>query len=95
MEASGREANMAKVRIGERDAAQVGGLLREIGRARGFPDDIKHSARHWTGRFSRTMDRRDLQRVAWLLRDASSRAGPAEQREAARQWAAYLEGSIW
>ncbi len=87
---------MAKVRIGDRDAAHVGRLLREIGRTREFPEEIKHSARHWTRRVGGTMDRQDLQRVAWLLRDASTRdAGPAEQREAARQWAAHLEGSIW
>ena len=87
---------MGKVRIGADDAASVEQLLQQIGHHREFPADIRRSANRWNGQVDEKMDRRDVQRIAWLLRDASDRRGaPSAERSVARQWASYLEGRIW
>jgi hypothetical protein len=87
---------MGKVRIGAEDAANVEQLLQQIGQHRGFPADIRRSASRWNGHVNQKMDRREVQRIAWLLRDASDRRGaPSAERRVARQWASYLEGRIW
>jgi hypothetical protein len=87
---------MGKVRIGANDASSVEQLLQQIGQHFGFPADIRRSANRWNGHVAQKMDRRDVQRIAWLLRDASDRKGaPSAECRVARQWASYLEGRIW
>ena len=53
---------MAKVRIGERDAMGVGKLLHHISQGRQFPDDIRRGATRWNRAIRVLMDRRDVQR---------------------------------
>jgi hypothetical protein len=85
---------MARVSIGARDAVQVGGLLREVGSAsrRG---DLRANAAYWAREVDRTMDRRDLQTVTWLLAEISGeRQLPASQRRSAGYWASMLAARL-
>jgi hypothetical protein len=67
--------------LGRRDAAAIRRLLRDIGQG--------------AVTVHRTMERRDFQAIAWLLREASQNgalSGPT--REAAGDWCAWLEDRI-
>jgi hypothetical protein len=57
---------------------------------------LRANAALWAGRMERTMDRRDLQRVVWLLQSASKNGGgmPRGERRLARRWAAHLQARI-
>ena len=86
---------MAKVRIGARDARQISGTLRAIGDRDSLPWDLRANAVHWAASMRRTMDRRDLQMVAWLLLDASSDRGMSvRQRHNVRYLASSLEARL-
>jgi hypothetical protein len=86
---------MAKVRIGHKDATSVSQLLVQISQLPEVPEDLKRQAFYWASEVRRTMDRDDLQIVAWLLRDASAyRRKPIFGRDKTRYWAAYLEGRM-
>jgi hypothetical protein len=87
---------MTRVRVGRRDATTVGRLLREIGGRKGLSAGLQSDADRWASAIDRTMDSSDLERLALLLRQASAERGLASSyRDAARYWAAYLEGRIW
>jgi hypothetical protein len=82
---------MGKVTIGAKDAAQVGGLLREVGRSPSTRRDIKANAVHWASEMHGTMDHRDLQTVTWLLSEISEEGEvSAPQRRTAGYWANSL-----
>lgn len=82
---------MGKVAIGARDAAQVGGLLREVGRSPSTRGDIRANAVYWASEMHDTMDHRDLQTVTWLLSEISEeREVSAPQRRTAGYWASSL-----
>jgi hypothetical protein len=86
---------MARVRIGARDASRISGILRSIGDRDSLPRDLRANAIYWADAMGRTMDRRDLQMVAWLLLDASGdRAMPAPHQRKARYWASSLEARL-
>jgi hypothetical protein len=87
---------MTKVRVGRRDAATVGRLLEEISQGPGLSADLQHKVGWCAAAVDRTMDRSDLEHVAVLLRQASTERGLSNtHRNAARYWAAYLEGRVW
>jgi hypothetical protein len=86
---------MSNVRIGPTGASTVGRLLREIGHGRGLPTDLRDDANQFAASVRRKMDRRDVERVAWLLWNVSStRSWPSSRREQARYWATFLEGRL-
>ncbi len=86
---------MAKVRIGARDASRISRLLRAMGTRDSLPRDVRANATYWAATMRQTMDRRDLQMVAWLLLDASSDHDmPALDRRKARFWAGSLEARL-
>jgi hypothetical protein len=86
---------MASVRIGANGAATVGRLLREIGEGGGLSPDVRRNASRYAAAVRRRMERRDVEMIAWLLRDVSSTGEyPLSRRERARYWAAFLEGRI-
>ncbi|HZD01716.1 MAG TPA: hypothetical protein VFA46_16440 [Actinomycetes bacterium] len=81
--------------LGPDDATTVSQLLDEIGHASGVPGDIRAAALFWASEMRPSMDRVDLQTVAWLLRDASAQRPVASaSRDQARYWAAYIEGRM-
>jgi hypothetical protein len=83
---------MARIRVGGRAASQVGRLLRKISRDVGVAPDVRANAAYWSTAVRRTMDRRDLQTLSWVLLDASQeKAVPMLRRRSARYWAANLE----
>jgi hypothetical protein len=87
---------MTKVRVGRRDAATVGRLLEEISQGQGLSAHLQHKVGRSVAAVDRTMDRSDLERVTVLLRQASTDRGlSSSHRNAARYWAAYLEGRVW
>jgi hypothetical protein len=86
---------MSSVRIGPTGAMTVGRLLRDIGRGRGMSPDLRNDASRFASLMRRKMDRRDVERVAWLLWNVSSaRSYPYSQRKQARYWATFLEGRM-
>jgi hypothetical protein len=85
------EAPMGKVQIGSNEAVAVGGLLCEIANGARGKGRLRSSATYWAQSMNQAMDRSDLNKVAWVLMEASgdhsiSRA----QRRNARWWASYL-----
>jgi hypothetical protein len=83
---------MARIRVGGRAALQVGRLLRKISRDAGVTPDVRANAAYWSRTVRRTMNRRDLQTLSWVLLDASQeKAVPMMRRRSARYWAANLE----
>jgi hypothetical protein len=69
------------VRLGRRDAAAIRRLLHDICQG--------------AVTFHRTMERRDFQAIAWLLREASQNGAlPGATRHAAGDWFAWLEDCI-
>ncbi len=87
---------MARVRVGRRDATTVGRLLKEIGQGHDLPVDLTRNAGQWFSAIEGTMDRSDVEQVAVLLRRASNEHRLSRRyRDAARYWAAYLEGRVW
>lgn len=84
---------MHRVRLG-RDSKKVCRLLEDLGRA-SIPADLRQRASSLANSIRPTMDRRQVQEVAWLLQDAGGRRSlPARDQDAVRFWAAYLEGRI-
>jgi len=66
------------VTLGRRDAVAIRRLLHDIGQG--------------AVTFHRTMERRDFQAIAWLLREASQNGAlPETTRQAAGDWFAWLE----
>jgi uncharacterized protein (UPF0147 family) len=86
---------MAGVRIGARNAADVGRILRQIATGAAVPVNVRENATYWCSVMRRTMDRRDLRTVAYLLADMSTHRSLSHksQREA-RYWATYLEAQL-
>jgi hypothetical protein len=83
---------MVKIRVGGRAASRVGRLLRKISRDAGVAPDVRSNAAHWSGAVRRTMNRRDVQTLAWVLLDASQEKSiPLARRRSARYWAANFE----
>lgn len=81
--------------IGPDDAHTLGELLRDIGRGRGTPEELRDAAIYWSAAIDPDMEPADVQTVAWLLRDASThRRIPRSNRDRARYWAAYLEARL-
>jgi hypothetical protein len=69
------------VGLGRRDAAAIRRILRDIGQG--------------AVTVHRTMERRDFQAIAWLLREATQDGAlPADVRGQAGDWCAWLEGRI-
>jgi hypothetical protein len=69
------------VTLGRRDATAIRRLLHNIGKE--------------AVTFHRTMERRDFQAIAWLLREASHNGAlPGATQQAAGDWYAYLEDRI-
>jgi hypothetical protein len=88
----GGPCEVNRVVIGSKDAAAVGGLLRDIAVESGFSPKLRQSAVYWSDAMDSSMDRRDLDRIARvLLRASGDRAMPRAQRRAARFWAGYLQ----
>jgi uncharacterized protein (DUF2236 family) len=86
---------MATVQIGMRNAARVGGVLREIGAGRSVPPDVQANVAYWASVVHRTMDRQAVRSVARLLGDvAMGDFLPPKSRRAARHWASYLEAQL-
>jgi hypothetical protein len=76
------------------DAEKVARALRAIAAA-SVDRRLRGNAAHCAGRMRRAMDRRDLQRVVWLLRGARRDTSlPRAERRAAAYWAAYLRARI-
>jgi hypothetical protein len=86
---------MLKVRLKPEDADAVCRML-EIVRCEGaVPAETRSAAAAWLGTVRPTMERLDVQSVAWVLREASSSRGmPRGTRKKARHLAAYLEGRM-
>lgn len=85
---------MRRVRLG-RDSKKVCRLLEGLGRHTSVPADLRQRATSLASAMRPTMDRRQVQEVAWLLQDAGGRRSlPARDQDAVRFWAAYLEGRI-
>jgi hypothetical protein len=86
---------MATVQIGMRNAARVGGFLREIGAGRSVPPDVQANVSYWASVVHRTMDRQAVRSVARLLDDvAMENFLPPKSRRAARHWASFLEAQL-
>jgi hypothetical protein len=70
-----------EVTLGRRDAAAIRRLLRDIGQE--------------ALTVHRTMERRDIQAIAWLLREATQNGAlPVATRQAAGDWYTRLEDRI-
>jgi hypothetical protein len=83
---------MAKIRVGGRAVSRVGRLLRNISSDASVAPDVRANAAYWAAAVRGTMERRDLQTLAWILLDASNEKGISlTQRRSARYWAANLE----
>lgn len=84
-----------KVKLGHDNAAGVVRLLREIGRVHGLPNTVRQDAARWASEIRGRMDRRDVEAVTWVIRDAcsSGRLSGRYEREA-RFWAALLQERI-
>jgi hypothetical protein len=86
---------MGTVRVRKRDLSAVGELLQAIGQGEHVAGDLRLNAMHWAGAIRRTMERSELQTVAWVLLEASEdKALPAPRRHNARYWAAKLEAHV-
>jgi hypothetical protein len=87
---------MRNINIGSLSAAAVSGFLCKLGNDRAIPADLRANAADWARGMARTMDRRDLQTVAWLLLHASGEQRvPFTHRCIVGCWVAYLEGRSW
>lgn len=85
---------MRRVRLG-RDSTKVCRLLEDLGRRASIPADLRQRATNLAGVMRPTMDRRQVQEIAWLLQDAGARRSlPARDLDTVRYWAAYLEGRV-
>jgi len=62
----------------------MGRLLREIGRGTGLSSDLRNDASRFASLMRRKMDRRDVERVAWLLWNVSS-ARPTHPRNESKR----------
>jgi uncharacterized protein (UPF0147 family) len=83
---------MARIRVGGQAVSQVGQLLSTISSDASVAPDVRANAQYWARAVRRTMDRRDLQTLSWVLLNASQeKAVPADERRSARYWAANLE----
>jgi uncharacterized protein (UPF0147 family) len=86
---------MARVTITADEASRVADMLREIGSGYHVPSSLRADATLWARRMEVTMDRRDLQQVASLLRSASKSDGmPRQGRRTAQRWAAHIRARI-
>jgi uncharacterized protein (UPF0147 family) len=90
----GEEKQMAKVGITEEEVGLVARLLQDIEAGADVPNNLRANAALWAVRMEPSMDRRDLQRVAWLLKSASKTGMPRGERRRARRWAAQLQARI-
>jgi hypothetical protein len=76
------------------DADKVARTLRAIAAA-SVDRRLRGTAAHCAGRMHRAMDRRDLQRVVWLLQTARRDTSlPRAERRAAIYWSARLRARI-
>jgi hypothetical protein len=89
----GREAAMLKIRLAPQETTTTLQLLRDLEAAE-MPPQLRDTAGAYAAGLGPIMRRRDLQRIAWLLRSASRERLPEEQKRSVRRWAAYLEGRI-
>jgi hypothetical protein len=86
---------MRQVELASGEAIEVRELLTAIGCGDGLPEGVRANATYWANAVGRVMERRDLQRVAWLLlKTSESREVPRGHRRSARYWAAYLQARI-
>lgn len=86
---------MLKVRLKPQDAEAVCAMLEMVRRDRGVSADTRAAATMWAGAVRSTMERADVQSVAWVLREASASGRmPRSTRKQARHLAAYLEGRM-
>jgi hypothetical protein len=86
---------MRQVELAPDEATEVRELLTAIGCGDGLPEGVRANATYWASAVGRVMERRDLQRVAWLLLKTSESHGvPRPRRRSARFWAAYLQARI-
>jgi uncharacterized protein (UPF0147 family) len=86
---------MAKVEITTEEVNLVSEVLRGIGTGDKVPGNLRANASMWADRMEPTMDRRDLERVAGLLRSVSKSGGVARpERRSARRWAAHIRARI-
>jgi hypothetical protein len=86
---------MRRVELAVNEAIEVRELLTALGHGDGVPDGIRTNAAYWADAVGGEMERRDLQRVAWLLlKTSENRTVPGGHRRSARFWAAYLQARI-
>jgi hypothetical protein len=84
---------MLRVRLATQETTTTLQLLRDL-EAADMPPRLRDAAGIYAAEIRPVMRRRDLQRIAWLLRSASREHLPAEQKRTVGRWAAYLEGRI-
>jgi hypothetical protein len=86
---------MRRVELAPNETTEVRDLLSAIGQGDGLPEGIRVNAVYWADAVGNGMERRDLQRVAWLLLKTSENGTvPIGYRRSARYWAAYLQARI-
>ena len=86
---------MLRVRLAPEEATTTQQLLKELGATTEIPPQLRDAADVYAAEVHSTMRRRDLQRIAWLLRSACEEHHlPRVQQRTVRRWAAYLEGRI-
>ena len=86
---------MTTVELNPGDAANVGGLLRQIGKGKELSPELRSNVTYWAKTMHRRMDRRDVQAVTGLLLDLSDDFRmSAEYRHSALYWAGYLQGRL-
>jgi hypothetical protein len=84
---------MLKTKLGQTEAAALSRLLQDISRVPGLDPSTQRTAGKWARATRPSMPRRDLQRMAWFLDDATLWA-PLSQKDAISSWSAYIEGLI-
>ena len=86
---------MARIRVSGQAVSKVGRLLRAISRYADVAPNVRADAAYWAGAVRRTMDQRELQTLAWVLRDVSQeKVLPLNWRRSAGYWAANLGARI-
>lgn len=82
---------MGLQRINKVAVGDIRHLLQEVAHDAGSPEDLRDTAAYFASVTHPRMRRSDLQAVVWLLRELSAHPHvPADDRAAARFWAAQL-----
>jgi hypothetical protein len=90
-----RRSSMSRVDIGVGESRSVTEVLQHLGNRPDLSPDVRSNTNYWASAVEDEMDRRDLETVAWLLREiGGDRRLSAAERRSVHYWANYLEAQL-